>query len=122
MIAAGALSTLLGTALGQWPQFHLTSSAAGSLVYLITGGSLLGYTGYIYLIEHVPMGKVASYAYVNPMVAVLLGIFFLHERPAPAEFAGMAAIVLAVFLLTTARFKTKPNLQQVDQPEQNPLE
>jgi drug/metabolite transporter (DMT)-like permease len=118
MIAAGTLSTLLGTALGQWPQFHLTLSAAGSLVYLITGGSLLGYTGYIYLIEHVPVGKVASYAYVNPIVAVLLGIFFLHEHPAPAEFAGMAAIVLAVFLLTTARFKAKPSHQSVDRLQQ----
>jgi drug/metabolite transporter (DMT)-like permease len=105
MLAAGAFSTLLGTVLGQWPQFHLTFAAAGSLAYLITGGSLLGYTGYIYLLEHVPVGKVASYAYVNPVVAVLLGIFFLHERPAPAEFAGMAAIVVAVFLLTTAQVK-----------------
>ena len=122
MIVAGALSTLFGTALGQWPQFHLTLSAAGSLVYLITGGSLLGYTGYIYLIEHVPMGKVVSYAYVNPVVAVLLGIFFLHERPAPAEFAGMAAIVVAVFLLTTAQFKAKGSPQPVEQLEQIPPE
>jgi drug/metabolite transporter (DMT)-like permease len=122
MIAAGALSTLFGTALGQWPQFHLTLSAAGSLLYLITGGSLLGYTGYIYLIEHVPVGKVASYAYVNPMVAVLLGIFFLRERPAPAEFAGMAAIVVAVFLLTTSRVKAKSSLQPVELLEQIPPE
>jgi drug/metabolite transporter (DMT)-like permease len=122
MIAAGALSTLFGTALRQWPQFHLTLSAGGSLIYLITGGSLLGYTGYIYLIEHVPMGKVASYAYVNPMVAVLLGILFLHERPAPAEFAGMAAIVVAVFLLTTAQVKAKAKPQPLEQLEQVPAE
>ena len=38
-------------------------------------------TGYIYLLEHVPVAKVMSYTYVNPVVAVLLGIFFLHERP-----------------------------------------
>jgi drug/metabolite transporter (DMT)-like permease len=118
MIAAGTLSTLFGTVLGQWPQFHLTLSAAGSLIYLITGGSLLGYSGYIYLIEHVPVGKVASYAYVNPVVAVLLGIFFLHEHPAPAEFAGMAAIVLAVMLLTTAQFEAKPDHKSRDQLRQ----
>ncbi len=107
MLAAGAFNTVLGTALGQWPRFHLTDAAIGSLAYLITGGSLLGYTGYIYLIEHVPVAKVASYAYVNPMVAVLLGILFLHERPAVEEFAGMAAILVAVFLLTTARVKVR---------------
>jgi drug/metabolite transporter (DMT)-like permease len=107
MLAAGAFNTALGTALGQWMHFHLNGAAAGSLAYLITGGSLLGYTGFIYLIERVPVAKVASYAYVNPVVAVLLGIFLLHERPASAEFAGMACIVIAVFLLTGARVKRR---------------
>jgi drug/metabolite transporter (DMT)-like permease len=122
MLAAGIFSTALGTALGQWPQFHLTARAAGSLVYLITGGSLLGYTGFIYLIEHVPVAKVASYAYVNPVVAVLLGIFLLHERPGPAEFAGMAGIVVAVFLLTTAQVKAKAAPQHIEELEQLPAE
>jgi drug/metabolite transporter (DMT)-like permease len=122
MLAAGAVSTILGTALGQWPQFHLTGRAVGSLAYLVTGGSLLGYTGYIYLIEHVPVGKVASYAYVNPVVAVLLGIFLLHERPVAAEFAGMAAIVVAVFLLTTAQVNARSKPQPVEELEQMPAE
>ncbi len=108
MLAAGAFNIMVGTALGQWPRFHLNGAAAGSLAWLITGGSLLGYTGFIYLIEHVPVAKVASYAYVNPVVAVLLGIFLLHERPEPAEFAGMLGIIVAVFLLTTAQVGTKP--------------
>jgi drug/metabolite transporter (DMT)-like permease len=107
MVIAGAFATLLGTALGQWREFHVNAASVGSLAYLITGGSLLGYTGYVYLLEHVPVAKVASYSYVNPLVAVLLGIFFLHERPEAAEFAGMAGIVVAVFLLTTAQFKAK---------------
>jgi drug/metabolite transporter (DMT)-like permease len=95
-------------------------ASVGSLAYLVTGGSLLGYTGFIYLIEHVPVAKVSSYSYVNPMVAVVLGIFLLHERPAPAEFAGMGGIVLAVFLLTTARVKAKP--RPVAELEQLPAE
>ena len=48
-----------------------------------------------------------SYTYVNPVVAVLLGIFLLHERPVAAEFAGMGCIVVAVFLMTTAQVKAK---------------
>jgi drug/metabolite transporter (DMT)-like permease len=115
MLAAGAFNTTLGTVLGQWPQFHLNAAAAGSRAYLITCGSLLGYTGYIYLIEHVPVAKVASYAYVNPVVAVLLGILLLRERPAVEEFAGMGAILVAVFLLTTARVKVRPTERRVDQ-------
>jgi drug/metabolite transporter (DMT)-like permease len=107
MLAAGACSTLLGTLLGQWPRFHLNAAALWSQAYLITCGSLLGYSGYIYLLEHVPVGKVASYAYVNPVVAVLLGILLLHERPPAEEFVGMAAVLLAVFLLTTSQFEAR---------------
>ena len=107
MVAAGAFNTLLGTALGNWPRFHVNAASVGSLAYLVTGGSLLGYTSFIYLLEHVPVAKVMSYTYINAVVAVLLGIFLLHERPGPAEFAGMAAIIMAVFLLTTAHVRSK---------------
>lgn len=107
MLFAGVFNTVLGSLLGQWPQFHLNRPAVGSLAWLITGGSLLGYTGFIYLLEHVPVAKVSSYSYVNPMVAVLLGIFILHERPEAAEFIGMAAVIMAVFLLTTAQVRAK---------------
>lgn len=116
MLFAGAASEIIGTVLGQWASFHFTAAAAGSLAYLVTGGSLLGYTGYIYLIEHVPVAKVTSYAYVNPLVAVLLGILFLHERPEPAEFIGMVGILLAVFLLTTAQVKTRKSLPNTGGP------
>jgi len=68
----------------------VNAASVGSLAWLITGGSLIGYTAFVYLLEHVPVAKVSSYAYVNPVVAVLLGIFLLHERPEGAEFAGMA--------------------------------
>ena len=118
MVVAGVLTTTLGTTLGQWPQFHVNAAAIGSLAWLITGGSLVGYTSYVYLLEHVPAVKITSNAYVNPMVAVVLGILLLHERPAPAEFAGMAAIVVAVFLLTTSHMKAKGKLQPAQALEQ----
>ncbi len=121
MTIAGAFNLMLGTALGQWPRFHLNGASIGSLAYLVTGGSLLGYTGFIYLLEHVPVAKVMSYTYVNPVVAVLLGILLLHERPAAGEFAGMGCIVLAVFLLTTAQVKGKAGAA-VEALEQIPAE
>jgi drug/metabolite transporter (DMT)-like permease len=122
MVIAGVVSTLLGTALGQWPQFHLDKAAIGSLAWLITGGSLLGYTCFIYLLEHVPVAKVSSHSYVNPVVAVLLGILVLHERPSAAEFAAMAAIVVAVFLLTTSQVRAKSKPQAVEDLEEIPAE
>jgi drug/metabolite transporter (DMT)-like permease len=118
MLAAGAVNTALGTALWQWPQFHLNAAAAGSLAYLITCGSLLGYSGFIYLIERIPVAKVSSYAYVNPVVAVLLGIVLLHERPVAEEFIGMAAILVAVFLLTTARVTVREARNRVEELDQ----
>jgi drug/metabolite transporter (DMT)-like permease len=122
MLTAGVCSILLGTALRQWPQFHVNTAALGSLAWLVTCGSLLGYTSYVYLLEHVPVAKVSSNAYVNPVVAVLLGILLLHERPVPAEFAGMAFIVVAVFLLTTAQVKAKGAVRPVEELERVPAE
>jgi drug/metabolite transporter (DMT)-like permease len=122
MIIAGCFDLLLGTVLGNWHEFHLSGAAVGSLAYLITGGSLLGYTGFVYLIEHVPVAKVMSYTYVNPVVAVLLGIFLLHERPEPTEFIGMVAILFAVFLLTTAQIKAKADPPPAESLEQMPAE
>jgi drug/metabolite transporter (DMT)-like permease len=127
MLIAGAISVALGTALGQWPDFHVNAASVGSLAWLITGGSLLGYTAFIYLLEHVPVAKVASYCYVNPVVAVLLGVLLLHERLEAAEFAGMAGIVVAVFLLTTAQVKAKGGAQpgesrSIEEMEQMPAE
>jgi drug/metabolite transporter (DMT)-like permease len=107
MLIAGVVCTLLGTALGEWPNVHMNRPATVSMAYLVVGGSLLGYTGFIYLLEHVPAAVVLSYNYVNPVIAVLLGIVLLGERPAAAEFGGMAAIVLAVFLITTAKVGAK---------------
>jgi drug/metabolite transporter (DMT)-like permease len=122
MLIAGAFSTLLGTALGQWGEFHINAASVGSLAWLITGGSLVGYSAFIYLLEHVPVAKVSSYAYVNPVVAVILGIFLLHERPEAAEFAGMAGIVVAVFLLTSAQIKAKGKAEPLDLMETMPPE
>jgi drug/metabolite transporter (DMT)-like permease len=122
MLIAGAINIALGTVLGQWPEFHVNAASVGSLAYLITGGSLLGYTCFIYLLEHLPVTKVASYTYVNPVIAVLLGMVLLHERMGASEFAGMAGIVVAVFLLTTAQIKVKGAPRPIAELEQMPAE
>jgi drug/metabolite transporter (DMT)-like permease len=108
MILGGIFDTFCGTLAGEWPAFHPNSAGMVSMIYLVTGGSLIGYTGFIYLLEHVPVAKVMSYTYVNPVVAVLLGIAFLGERLVSSEYVGMVAILVAVFLLTTAQVGTRP--------------
>lgn len=103
MLFAGIFNTMLATLFGDWGEVHWTPPAVGSIAYLVTFGSLIGFTAYIWLLEHVPVAKVATYAYVNPVVAVILGALFLGERLEPTEYIGMVAVVLAVFLVTSSQ-------------------
>jgi drug/metabolite transporter (DMT)-like permease len=56
-------------------------------------------------LDNVPVAKVSTYAYVNPIVAVALGALLLGERMVPIEYAGMAAILVAVYLVTSSKLK-----------------
>ena len=85
---------------------HWGMQAVLSIAWLITFGSLVGYTAYIYLLEHVPVAKVSTYAYINPIVAVILGALFLHERLVGIEYIGMAAILVAVYLVTSSKLRS----------------
>jgi drug/metabolite transporter (DMT)-like permease len=89
--------------------------AWSAIAYLVIFGSLVTYTAYIYLLDNVAVSKVATYAFVNPVIAVILGTIFLHERFAGIEYVGMAGILLAVFLVTSSRTKSgKPGVVDED--------
>jgi len=89
--------------------------AWGSIFYLVVFGSLITYTAYLYLLDNVAVSKVATYAYINPVIAVILGVIFLHERFVAVECVGMGATLLAVFLVTSAKMKSgKPNVVDED--------
>ena len=75
--------------------------------YLVVCGSWIGYTAYIWLLDHVPTSKVSTYAYVNPVVAVFLGWLILHEKVDRFILAGSAIVVLSVILVTSAKVKQK---------------
>ena len=88
---------------------HVTWTVRGisATLYLVVCGSWIGYTAYIYLLEHVPTSKVSTYAYVNPVVAVFLGWLILHERVDRFIVMGSVIVVLAVILVTSAKVKEK---------------
>src|SRR6202011_4797436 len=75
----------------------------GAVAYLVVCGSWIGYSAYIWLLNHVPTTKVATYAYVNPVVAVFLGWLVLNERVDFYVYAGTIVIVAAVVLVTSAK-------------------
>src|SRR5437762_2872139 len=79
MLAGGGAVALLGTALGEWSRWHLTAKGAGAVAYLVVFGSILGYSAYTYALRHASPTIVGTYAYVNPVIAVLLGWLILRE-------------------------------------------
>ena len=84
-----------------------TTRGIGAIVYLIIGGSLIGYTAYIYILGHAPTAKVATYAYVNPVVAVFLGWLVKGEVIDRYILAGSAIVIASVILVTSASVTRK---------------
>jgi drug/metabolite transporter (DMT)-like permease len=114
MLAAGIANVLFATAFWRWPHAVWNWRSISCVGYLVFFGSLLGFTCYIWLIAHVPVAKVATYAYVNPMIAVLLGALVLHEKLAPTEYIGMIAIIASVVLVTSSQLSSGREVAQVE--------
>jgi drug/metabolite transporter (DMT)-like permease len=103
MIAAGLANLLIAFVLGDVTRAIWTNRGIGAVVYLVICGSWIGYTAYIWLLGHVPMSKVSTYAYVNPVVAVFLGWLVLHEPIDGYILGGSAIVVASVVLVTSAQ-------------------
>lgn len=114
MFAAGTANIFFATAFRQWPRAVWTWRSVDCIGYLVMFGSLLGFSCYIWLIAHVPVAKVATYAYVNPMIAVLLGALLLHEKLAPTEYVGMITIVISVALVTSSKLSSGAGVAQIE--------
>jgi drug/metabolite transporter (DMT)-like permease len=111
MIAAGSGNLLLAVGGGDFSRAVWTPRGIGAIVYLVICGSWIGYTAYIWLLNHVPTAKVSTYAYVNPVVAVFLGWLVLHERVDSYILMGSAIVVAAVVLVTSAQVTKKPAVE-----------
>ena len=106
MICGGALLLLAGIATGELPHFFPSSISTlsfASFIYLVIIGAVVGYTAYIWLLRHCNPAKVATYAYVNPIVAVLLGTLFAGETVTMRTLIAAALIIGSVALVITAQ-------------------
>lgn len=109
MLAGGIFLTLTAAALGEFRNFHPASVSRAvwiSLAYLIVAGSIIGYTAYLWLIHHESPTKVGTYAYVNPLVAVLVGYFLGGEALGPRTILGTLLVLVSVIVITTTPAKT----------------
>src|ERR1700739_1946208 len=100
MMLGGALLLALSAGFGEMHPFpHITLRAAGALLYLIVFGSLLAFTAFVWLLAHMPATRVASHAYVNPIVALALGYFMAGELITARILAGTVLVLVSVFLI-----------------------
>jgi drug/metabolite transporter (DMT)-like permease len=107
VVAAGVGNFIFALFAHDFSHVRWTTRGLSAVFYLVVCGSWIGYTAYIWLLEHVPTSKVSTYAYVNPVVAVFLGWLILHERVDRFILAGSAIVVLSVILVTSAKVKEK---------------
>ena len=106
MVAGGIGFLVVAVLTGEMRGFDLAAVSATSwfgIAYLVVIGSLVGFTTYAWLLTVAPLGRVATYAYVNPVVAVILGSIVLGEPLTARTAVAAAVIVLAVALIVTGR-------------------
>ena len=120
MLVGGILLTLTAAMLGEFTGFHVQRVSSGAwlaLAYLIVAGSIVGFTAYVWLIHHESPTKVGTYAYVNPVVAVLVGYFLGGEALGARAIVGTLLVLVSVAVITmTPKKKLAPELR-VDKAE-----
>ncbi|MEA2572438.1 MAG: hypothetical protein QOI24_4439 [Acidobacteriota bacterium] len=103
MLAGGIILDIAGLAAGELPHFHVNTRTLFALIYLTIFGSIVAYSAYIYALSKLSATNVSLYAYVNPVVAVILGWLILNERLTPMSFVAMIVILGGVALVQSAR-------------------
>jgi drug/metabolite transporter (DMT)-like permease len=112
MLLGGIFLTIAAALFGEFHNFHpatVSRAAWIALVYLIIAGSIAGFTAYVWLIHHESLTKVGTYAYVNPVIAVLLGYFVGGEALGMRTVLGTLFVLVSVVVINTGRtLKTAP--------------
>ena len=119
MLCGGLGLTLVASGRGDWGQWHpaLTSGRSwAAFVYLVLIGSLVGFSCFVWLMKHSTPARVATYAYVNPVVAVLLGWALLDEKVTTRVLGSSVVIVTAVIMITVG--KNRPGARPAGVPPQ----
>ncbi len=106
MLAGGLILVVLAAATGEYATFRpeaVSPESVAAFAYLTVIGSLVAFTAYVWLLKVAPLPLIATYAYVNPTVAVILGALILQEPITPRTLVAGAVIIFAVALIITAR-------------------
>ncbi len=122
MLTGGAMLMVAAFLIGEWRTFEAAAVSSDSLVaalYLTVMGSIVALTAYVWLIKNVPIARIATYTYVNPVIAVFLGWLILHEAVTGQMLVATAVIIGAVILITVHRPRQEPQ-KELDHGNQRP--
>jgi drug/metabolite transporter (DMT)-like permease len=111
MIAGGILCSIVAVVIGELAHFRVqsvTSASLWGLAWLVTGGAMLGYSAFAFAVRTLPTATVATYGYVNPVVAVILGALVLREPLTWNVLGGGAAVVVSVALILFGNRSPRP--------------
>jgi drug/metabolite transporter (DMT)-like permease len=117
MLVGGVSLVAVGLLVGEHTSFAFEEFSTASLLslgYLITFGSVLAYTAYTWSLQHAPVSRVSTYAYVNPIVAIVLGALLLNESINPTMLIGAAMIVVSVALVIRTESRTAQPMGALD--------
>jgi drug/metabolite transporter (DMT)-like permease len=120
MLAAGLLFIVLSSLTGEFKGFHWSTVSTRSwlaVIYLVVMGSLIGYSAYVWLLSVRPATQVSTHAYVNPIVAVLLGVLFANEHLSILQITGLAIILVSVLLINLSKYKKQKKEVMGDHPK-----
>jgi drug/metabolite transporter (DMT)-like permease len=102
IVFGGAVLMAVATVTGEWPRVDPTARSLLAVLYLVLVGTFVGYVSYVYALKHLPVSIVSLYAYVNPVIAVILGSLILRERFTPRMAVAIAIIFAAMVIVRTA--------------------
>jgi drug/metabolite transporter (DMT)-like permease len=114
MMVAGIAFVICSVVSGEFGHFRpaeVPLSAWLSVTYLVTLGSLLGYSAFTWLLQVRPATQVSTHAYVNPVVAVLLGVIFAGEKLTWLQLAGLMVILASVLLINLAKYRAEAKMR-----------
>ena len=95
----GAILMVVATVTGEWAHVAPTPRSLMAVLYLVIVGTFVGYVSYVYALKHLPVSVVSLYAYVNPVIAVILGSLLLKERFTSRMAVAIAIIFVAMLIV-----------------------
>jgi drug/metabolite transporter (DMT)-like permease len=103
MLFGGLMMLAWGTLTGEWAGVHAAGRGIWATLYLIVVGAIGGFVSYVYALQHLPVATVSLYAYINPLIAVVLGALLLDEPFGPRTIAAMAVVFAGIALVRPPR-------------------